>query len=269
MAYTQGNPQSSKPHLRFYVFMVTLVVGGLFFLLYLNDGNEDASSGLISAITGYAAGNAENETAASDSAEEFDQEFNRLLSEGGKASRLKNYRSVPLELSFNRVPVVEKEAKIRKVELEFNDLTTTIMINGDKLELKNLKEVELSVEDFTGLVDFGSSELSLSGTAKRIEVNGVAFSSEKEVPIVFQGLNYKHLHISDLELKDLELGKGDGELTVGEKLRYALEDEEVKMLYFKGALTIDKEARNSTALALKGEVRGIYTGGELLTFTLR
>ncbi len=266
MAYMQGNPQSSKPHLRFYIFMVTLVVGGLFFLLYLNDGEEGASTSLISAITGYAAGNAENETAAANPAEEFDQEFNKLLGEG---SKLKNYRSVPLQLSFNQVPVVQKEAKTRKVELEFNDLTTTIMVNGDKLELKNLKEVELSIEDFTGLVDFGSSELSLSGTARRIEVNGVAFSSEKEVPIAFQGLNYKHLHISDLELKDLDLGKGYGELTVGEKLRYALEDEEVKMLYFKGALTIDKEARNSTALVLEGEVRGIYTGGELLTFTLR
>ena len=262
----QGNPQSNKPHLRFYIFMVTLVVSGLFFLLYLNDGDESPGTSLISAITGYSSGNTTEEDTSKDSADEFEQEFNKLLNEG---SRLKNYRSVPFKLSFNKVPEVQKEAKVKKVELEFDDLTTTIMVNGDKLELKNLKEVELSIEDFAGLVNFGSSEFSLSGTAKRIEVNGIAFSSEKEVPIVFQGLNYKRLHISELELKDLELGKGDGELTEGEKLRYALEEEELKMLYFKGALTIDKEARNATALILEGEVKGLYTGGELLTFTLR
>ncbi len=264
----QGPPQGPKNHLRFYMFMVTLVLGGLFFLLYLND-DESSGNSLITAITGYAL-NPSNDTeegnATLDPAEELDQEFNKLLNEGGK---LKNYRSVPLELSFNRVPIVQKEATIREVELEFDDLSTTIIVNGDKLELKNLKEVKLSIEDFAGMVNFGSSELSLSGTARRIEVNDIAFSSEKEVPILFQGLNYQHLHISDLELKDLELNRGDGELTVGEKLRYTLENEELKILYFIGSLTIDKEARNDTALVMEGDAKGLYTGGELLTFTLR
>ena len=262
----QGSPQGHKPHLRFYIFMVTLAIGGLFFLLYLNDGESPGNS-LISAITGYASANAtEDVNATMDPAEELDQEFNKLLNEGGK---LKNYRSVPLTLSFNRVPVVQKEARIREVELEFDDLSTTIIVNGDKLELKNLKKVKLSIEDFAGMVNFGSSELSLSGTARRIEVNDIAFSSEKEVPILFQGLNYRHLHISDLELKDLELNRGDGELTVGEKLRYILENEELKILYFIGSLTIDQEARNATALVMEGDAKGLYTGGELLTFTLR
>src|SRR3989344_5447207 len=219
----QNSPQPHRPHLRFYVFMVTLVVGGLFFLLYLNDGDGSDTS-LISAITGYSSADTE-ENADTDPTGELDQEF--------------------------------------------DDLSTTITVNGDQLELKNLKEVDLSIEDFAGKVILGSTEFSLAGTARRIEVNDIAFSSEKEVPILFQGLNYQHLHIADLELKDLELDRGNGELTVGEKLRYTLDDEELKILYFNGGLTIDKEARNSTSLAMEGEVKGLYIGGELLTFTLR
>lgn len=256
--------QPYKSHLRFYIFMVTLVVGGLFFLLFTNDDNAPGNS-LISAITGYASANTSKES-MEEAAENFDEEFNQLLGEG---SKIKNYRSIPLLLTFNRIPVVEKEAKISAVELEFDDLSTTIMVNGDRLELNNLKEVELSIEDFAGLVNFGSSELSLSGTARRIEVNDIAFSSEKEVPIIFQGLNYERLHISDIELKDLELGEGDGKLTVGEKLSYVLDNEEVKMIYFNGALTIDKGARNATSLVMEGDVKGLYTDGQLLTFTLR
>ena len=254
--------QLYKPHLRFYIFMATLVVGGLFFLLFMNEDGVQGNS-LVSAITGYSSANISEESIEETS--NFDEEFNQLL---GVGSKVKNYRSIPLMLSFNRIPVVEKEAKISEVKLEFDDLSTTIMINGDQLELNNLKEVELSIEGFAGLVNFGSSELSLSGTARRIEVNDIAFSSEKEVPIIFQGLNYGRLHISDIELKDLELGEGDGKLTVGEKLSYVLDNEEVKMIYFNGALTIDKGARNATFLVMEGDVQGLYTGGQLLTFTL-
>ena len=262
----QNSPQPHRPHLRFYVFMVTLVVGGLFFLLYLNDGDGSDTS-LISAITGYSSANTSEENADNDPNEELDQEFDKLISEGNKLKS--NRGGVPVALTFNRIPEVEKEAKISVLNLEFDDLSTTITVNGDQLELKNLKEVDLSIEDFAGKVILGSTEFSLAGTARRIEVNDIAFSSEKEVPILFQGLNYQHLHIADLELKDLELDRGNGELTVGEKLRYTLDDEELKILYFNGGLTIDKEARNSTSLAMEGEVKGLYIGGELLTFTLR
>ena len=174
--------QLYKPHLRFYIFMVTLVVGGLFFLLFMNEDGVQGNS-LVSAITGYTSANISKESIEETS--NFDEEFNQLL---GGGSKVKNYRNIPLMLSFNRIPVVEKEAKISELKLEFDDLSTTIMVNGDRLELNNLKEVKLSIEGFAGLVNFGSSELSLSGTARRIEVNDIAFSSEKEVPIIFQVL---------------------------------------------------------------------------------
>lgn len=262
--FGQGAPQGHRPHLRFYIFMVTLVLGGLFFLLYSNE-NHDSNSSLISAIVGYSE-NATQKLSAQEEEPDIEEELNQLI---GKGSKVNNYRSIPLSLSFDKVPVVEKNATIDGVNLEFEDLSTTITVNGDKLELKNLKEVSLSIRDFVGQVNLETSELSLSGTAKRIEVNNIAFSSEKALPISFQGLNYKHLQLLNIELKDLELSRGSGELRVGEKLRYTLEDEELKMLYFKGTLTVDKKYSNTSMLLMEGDVKGLYDDGDLLTFVLR
>lgn len=263
--FSQGSPSGHRPHLRFYIFMVTLVLGGLFFLLYSNE-NQD-NSGLISAIVGYSENATLNLGGEEQAEQEIDiqQELTQLM---GEENKVNNYRSIPLSLSFDKIPTVEKNTTVEGVSLEFDDLSTTITVNGDKLELKNLKEVTLSIRDFVGQLNLETSELSLSGTAKRIEVNDIAFSSEKALPISFQGLNYKHLQLLNIELKDLELPRGSGELNIGEKLRYTLEDEELKMLYFKGALTVDKRYSNSSTLLMEGDVKGLYDNGDLLTFVL-
>src|SRR3989344_1379881 len=234
--FNQQSPQGHKSHLRFYIFMVTLDLGGLFFLLYANDHE---GTGFVSAIVGLS-GNVTDKLSSQGANAEPDpnQELSQLL---GEASQVKGYRSVPVSLSFSRVP---------------------------KLELKNLKQVDLSIQDFVGQVTLETSEFSLSGTAKSIEVNNIAFSSEKSLPISFQGLNYKQLQFFNIELKNLELPRGSGELKVGEKLRYLLEDEELKMLYFKGALSVDKRNSTNSMLALDGDVKGLYDNGDLLTFTL-
>lgn len=261
--FNQGSPQGHRSHLRFYIFMVTLVLGGLFFLLYSNE-NHDTNSSLISAIVGYSE-NATQKFSIQGEEPDIEQELNNLV---GDSNKVKNYRSIPLSLSFDQIPTLEKNATVEGVNLEFDDLSTTITVNGDTLELKNLKEVTLSIQDFMGQLNLETSELSLSGTAKRIEVNNIAFSSEKALPISFQGLNYKHLQLLNIELKDLELPRGSGELRVGEKLRYTLEGEELKMLYFKGTLIVDKKYSNHSMLLMEGDVKGLYDNGDLLTFVL-
>ena len=115
---------SHKPHLRFYIFMVTLVVGGLFFLLYLND--DESSTGLISAISGYT--NA-SEDIQVQTEEDLTQEFNKFVAEGSKNSDSHN---VPLQLHFNKIPIVEKEAKISgTAKFEAGDYEVTI--DSDKV----------------------------------------------------------------------------------------------------------------------------------------
>ncbi|MEK6940071.1 MAG: hypothetical protein AABX31_05060 [Nanoarchaeota archaeon] len=263
--FSQGLPQGHRSHLRFYIFMVTLVLGGLFFLLYSNENHDNSS--LISAIVGYSENATQELIGEEDSQPEIDiqQELNQWA---GEENKVNNYRSIPLSLSFDQIPLVEKNTTVERVTLEFDDLSTIITVNGDKMELKNLKEVTLSIQDFVGKLNLETSELSLSGTAKRIEVNNIAFSSEKSLPISFQGLNYKHLQLLNIELKDLELPRGSGELKVGEKLRYTLENEELKMLYFTGALIVDKKYSNSSMLLMEGDVKGLYDNGDLLTLVL-
>ncbi len=262
--FKEGSQQGHRPHLRFYVFMITLVLAGLFFLLYSNE-NQDNGTGFISALVGYTGNVTEKLTEEEETEPGLEQELNELIDESNKAN---NYRSIPLTLYLDRIPTVEKNASVDGVRLEFDDLSTTIMVNGDRLELKNLKEVTLSIHDFLGQVNLEPSELSLSGTAKRIEVNNIAFSSEKALPISFQGLNYQHLELLNIELKNLELPRGSGELRVGEKLRYTLEDEELKMLYFKGDLTVDKKYSNTSMLLMEGDVKGLYDNGDEVTFVL-
>ena len=119
----QNSPQPHRPHLRFYVFMVTLVVGGLFFLLYLNDGDGSDTS-LISAITGYSSADTE-ENADTDPTGELDQEFDKLISEGNKLKS--NRGGVPVALTFNRIPEVEKEAKF----ISSTGLRHILILTGD------------------------------------------------------------------------------------------------------------------------------------------
>ncbi len=260
--FNQAPQQGHKSHLRFYIFMVTLVLGGLFFLLYAN-GHRDTSTGFVSAIVGYAGNATEKVTGPKE--QNVGQELAQLANEGSKVNL---YRTIPLALTFNRIPTFEKNATVDDVNLEFNDLSTTVKVNGDKLELNNLREVKLSIHNFVGTVDLKSSEVSLSGTARGISINGIAFSSEKNVPISFQGLDYKFLQLQNIELKDLELPRGDGKLKVGEKLQYTLESEELKMLYFKGSLTADKNSTSNPQLTLEGDVKGIYDNGDAITFML-
>ena len=263
--FNQGSPQGHRSHLRFYIFMVTLVLGGLFFLLYSNE-NHDTGNGFMSAIVGYTENATQQLVDEEETELDIEQELNQLV--GDSKNKVNNYRSIPLSLSFDRIPTVKENVTVEGISLEFDDLSATITINGDKLELKNLKEVTLSIKEFVGQVDIDVSAISLSGTAKSIEANNIAFSSEKALPISFQGLNYKHLQLENIELKDLELPRGNGELRIGEKLTYILEDEELKMLYFKGAITIDKKYSNTSMLLMEGDVKGLYDNGDLLTFVL-
>ncbi len=242
---------TGTPHhnLRFYIVMITLIVGGIFFLLYMNDSNDFS---LTSAIIGVS-GN----TSSSDSLEQGTSE---------KTTALKNAKEVDVVLSFDQIPTVNKEAKVRDLELRFDDLTTKINVNNDKLELNNLQQVTLRLKDFSGNLNFDLGGFSLDGTSRSIEVNDIALSSAGLIKISFDNLDYKYLSLDEIELKRLELPRGDGELKVAEKLQYTLQQDGVKINLFNGKLIIDRDAE--TLLNLEGVARGISVSGALLTADL-
>lgn len=261
-----GSPSgghTGHQHLRFYIVMVTLIVGGVLFLLLVNDENSNGFS-LTSAIVGEANKSLHREDSFEDSLGDAHgstkQKINKVFSE----EVAKNGKEVPLSMTFDKIPIVKKDTKVEEVTLHFDDLTTTINVNDDKLELNNLKEVKLSLKSFAGSIVFDEEVFGLKGTASRIEVNDVAFSSEKTLTIAVSNLRYRNFNLVGLSLKDVDLPEGDGSLTVSDKLTYSLKDEAVKIYAYRGDFSASKESNVTAAIVLEGTMRGISVSGQEL-----
>ncbi len=252
-------PHEQQQHsLRFYIVMTTLVVAGIIFLLYLN--NDDDFS-LTSAMVGLVDKNNSKEVKpeATTDTESLEQVF-------GKSAK-RNQREVDLAVLFDQIPSVKDDAKVRDIEVRFDDLTTRISVNNDKLELNNIQQVTLRIKDFSGSLDFDKVGFSLSGSAKAIEVNDIALSSKGEIKIAFDDLQYDYLGLDELELEEVSLPHGNGQLTVAEKLTYELEQDQLKIYFFDGKLVIDRAA--AEVLNMEGVARGISVSGALLDLNLQ
>lgn len=259
---SNSQPNHPNHHTKFYIFMITLVVGGVFLLLYLNNDSENASitSAIIRSIknTSEPLNLVPQEEVFGETDLSVDEEV--LVLEKSK-------KNIAFALSFDKIPVIKKEANLGSMKINFADPTATITINDNQLELNNLPEINLLITGFNGEVDFQEEGiLSLAGTVKRIEVNDIAFSSANEIGISISGLNYQSLLLNEARIKSLELGRGNGELAVGSKLQYALEEEEVIVYYFEGLMKINKD---SNALVLEGNARGMGISGDLINFDLK
>ncbi|MBI2102282.1 hypothetical protein HYT55_00445 [Candidatus Woesearchaeota archaeon] len=251
---------SGHQRLRFYIVMITLVVGGVLFLLLLNNNNPNGFS-LTSAIVGETnLSKVSTDDAVSESAGTTQQKINKVFSE----EVTKNGKEVPMLLTFDQIPSVKKDTKVEEIELYFDDLTTTINVNDDKLELNNMKEVKLTLKDFSGSIAFSEEGMGLKGTANRIEVNDVAFSSEKTLSINLNNLHYRKFDLRGITLKEIDFPSGSGALTVSDKLTYTLEDETVRIYSFRGRFSASKEGNVTAATTLEGTMQGIGISGQEL-----
>jgi len=254
---------SSRSQMRFYIVMITLVLGGITFLLLLNNDGQDFN--FTSAIIGDTPNEViDKEVLQEVEAEAYEQEIEKVFSKEIE----KDSKEVELAISFDKVPKVKERAKLQELEIRFEDLSTTINVNEDRLELNNLEEVTLRISGFNGEVDFNEDGFSLDGMAKRIEVNGVAFSSSDKLAIMFNDLDYKAFYIAEIALDELEMDKGNGILNVGTKLSYALEEDELKVFSFIGSLDVDKEYDSTNVLVMEGTSQGLKVSGKALDFNI-
>ena len=262
-------PRPVHHSLRFYIVLITLVIGGIFIFLLMN---SDGTSKLSSAVVGT------TENAILEDADTFDPEGFFSTSEEQKELVINedeedifkealDINQIDFTLNFNQIPSIEKEARIEEMSLRFEDLTTNININNDKLELNNLKDVNLKIKGLVGEINLNEYGASVTGTARRIEVNDIALSSLGEIELSFENLNYKYLKIDEIELQDLELNDGEGELNVGDKLTYNLDNEKIQVHYFNGQIAINRE--DGTNLDLNGIAKGVSVSGDLLDLKLR
>lgn len=251
-----------KSHLRFYLVLITLVVGGILFLLFMNDSEDFSLTSAIVGVYKNESGGEEpilEEDIFSADVEAIDEVFSKKIE--------RNANEVDLELSFDEIPMVKKEAKIKNIELHFTDSGTKININNDRLELQNLAEVSLKIDGFQGEVELQQLGFSLAGTAKSIRVNDISLSSKTQIKISFTDLNYNYLSLEDVQLDEVDFPIGNGQLQVSEKLSYTLEQDTLKIFFFNGRMVVDREA--GTVLNLEGVAKGISAGGALLNLNLR
>jgi hypothetical protein len=282
-----------RHNLRFYVVMTTVIIGGIFLFLFMNNNTEGDFS-LTSALISDSSEQAEGSDAeVGDNVvetEEFvigddgemvtvktktyylddlgsSEEEEEEKSEDEITKRVKKgTRRIAFSLNFDQIPHVTKEAKVQDIELRFADLDTKINVNNDKLELNNLQEVSLRIKDFEGKINFNELGISIDGKAKRLEVNNIALSSYGEIDLSFNDLDYEFLNINDLELDEIELTNGNGKIEIIEKMEYTLAGEEVSIFSYKGGLTIDRESDDE--LEISGIAKGISVNGDLMSLGL-
>lgn len=219
--------------LRFYVIMTTVVVGVILVLLFVN--NDDGKLNITNAVIG-------NSHNASTNGEEV------VLADTVTTTPQRQGSKV-IEFSFttDQIPTIEKEATLSSVKILFTDISTVINVNNDRLELSDIEQVELTIERFTGDFSVDDEQFSLDGTAERIEVNGVALSSQKELAISFKDLAYHQLYVEDIALSTVEFAAGNGEFTA-ERLTYELNEDEAAFSKFSGGLQIDRIGVGTTTL---------------------
>lgn len=267
MSGGQQVPHAGGHHVRFYIVMVTLVIGAVLFLLLMNDDGTGFTSAAILSRDNESADSISMAEKVTTKVGSASKNVPRTVDELVRSEAEKNSKEIYFALGFDQIPRVHETTAIEKMELTFDDLTTTVKVNNDKLELNNLQEVSLTINGFEGRVDFDGSVFSLDGKAQRIAVNDVALSSDQEIRIVFDNLNYESLKVSDVQIKELMLPTGSGSLKVAEKLTYDLSSDQVQLYFFDGSIIVDKTA--SKRVGIDGTMKGISISGSMLNLNLR
>ncbi len=262
-------------NLKFYIVVALVVVGALGLLFIFKDGG--LTGGAIADLGTDELGTSGSDSGSSSSSffesspDEEDAGGSELeerpLEKVFKQEVSRGTRDVPVTLSFNKVPPLSKKIAVKEMVLVFDDLTTSIQVNNDRLELNNLQAVTLDIADFEGEFVLGSdSSLSLQGNARRIGVNGVALESGRDMEIAFSNLEFKKLEIKSVQLKDVIVPAGEGTLSVGGKLTYNLKDERAAVYYFTGSMVVGS---GDAVFKLDGTTRGASIDGDVVTISVK
>jgi hypothetical protein len=269
------------PHhtVRFYIVMSTLIIGGIFFLLFMN--NNDGNFSLAGAVIKSFDNDANIATDSLDAKDTIIDETERpptsrrpAAKESAKDSLVKQstaQNEVEIVLVTDQVPNFKRKARFGNLELKLRDLTTTIRINGDKLEVYDLagESKIMRMTNAIGVLDFDEDGVYVDVTASSFEVNDVAISSKSDsIKITFDGFQeYLYFSVENFDVSDFSIPRGDGVLQVAEKLTYKLEQDSLTIETFDGSIKIGQE-NFSGATTLTGLAKGISISGSKLDVDL-
>jgi hypothetical protein len=289
MSYNQQGYQPTSHRLRFFIVVVTLLVGAVFtFLLMGGKGDSFFNTAAVTDLTEKATEDNSDVTVkkvVSDSEEDVTP-LDEVPSNEGVVAKSKSSKgvsgipdaypaskyNVPVKneaetsLSFDTIPLIKKQVRLDEVELVFQDLPQNLYVNDDRLQLGNIGEVTFIVQGFNGEMSLGDG-FSLNGRAKRIELNGISLSTDKDIKLSFSNINYQQLKFESVELKGVAFPRGSGQLNVGGKLSYALSNEGLKIDSFRGSLNVDKGS--DQVVRMEGITQGLSVSGESLGVDVR
>src|SRR3989338_3182382 len=264
-----NQPQEHHRSSRFYLVMFTVVIAGIFVLLL--------SNGSIFNLTGATVGLLGDKNDSKDNPEGLPvQELNDgyedqgyVTEESGDVKPQQNFgrKEVGFDLSFDKIPTVNKEARIEELKVRLKNENTKIKVNNNQLELNAFETIDLNLEGFTGRLNFDSNLISLSGNARHLEVNGISFSSSPQLTLQFSNTPYDYLFVDEILLKQIDFVNGNGLLNLGDKVTYNFEQEGLTIYYFNGKLVLDRQAEN--LVAMEGIGKGFDVNGALLDIAVR
>jgi len=263
----QNPVQHHRNHTKYYVVMITLVIVGIFLVIFMNSKN-------LGTLTGGSVGGEAKDAILSVLPESIQKDLtvdstgsSDTLTGNNAAIDFTKASGVGFSLTFDQIPTIKGAVEIKSIDLDFSDLTTTIKVNGDsQLELNEIKGGTLSIENFVGDVNFDGEQFSLDGVARRIAVNGVAFSANKDIKISFDNLKYSSLQVSNIALKDIQFPKGKGALVIENKVQYTLDGDQIVIHKYTGSLSANQE--NESGVVLSGKTGGVEIAGEDLSASL-
>ena len=280
------NQQEYKPksHLRFYIVLVTLVIGAIFLVVLLNNkGSLGTGTAAVTDINGAVKDSIFNDDVEANSLDSGsdniiesnfpsfgnsnDQQKTKVT---GTYSSVDTFgtgkKEVETSLSFSQIPTIRKQVRLSEVSLIFQDLNNDIFVNNDKLQLSNSGEINFDIRGFVGEMKLDNG-FSVNGKAKKIEINGVVLVSDKDIKIAFSNINYQKLGIANVELRDIVFSRGDGQLELGGRLIYTLKQDALNIGAFKGSINVDKNGEN--VVVMKGITRGAVISGDLLNLDIK
>lgn len=275
-----ADPEFKRSETKFYVVTGVVIVLALagFFLWSTNGGGitgagvyEKVDEAKTLGITGNSGSISESGSSGKllsggGNTEEINTEASKipLTTEPTEiANTVQKIPGIKLDLSLSAYPFFKKESTtIDNVKLEFLDLNTNININKEQLELDSLQGIKLNLNGFMGKVYLTEQGLSLEGTVNKIEVNGVALSSEA-MRVAFDGLDYRYLYLGGIGLSEVQFTGGTGKLIAeNEKVIYLLGDrDKIALSQFWGDITVNKDAE--TLLSVKGNAQDLRVSGDL------
>jgi hypothetical protein len=265
----------SHHHLRFYLIAATLLVGGIFLLLVYNDDGSSVTGAVIAdelnqeqinviktsakdVIKGVVLPNSQENIIEQVDQKEY--ETTKINTQNSK------YKKVDMQVSFNKIPDLKNnKAEIESFEINFNDLSTTININDDRLELSNLEDVIMYVEEFKGEFRSDETTISIDGEAKKITINDISLSSKSDIKLSFAKLEFNKVNLNNIQFDDLNLPNGDGNLQISQKLDYELDNEEVEIGYFDGDMNLND---NNQTFFMSGVGQNVFVTGDLVSFRI-